>query len=96
MSKLKLNFYESTARREPTKSEIAQIEGLALGIEAIVKALKAYVLYYDDDTSSVCAGACNVLELLIDPIIEYMSTYAGDIAPEEFTGPVKISGVTGA
>jgi len=42
MAKLNLNFHNSTGRYEPTKSEIYQLEGLALSIEGIVKTLGAF------------------------------------------------------
>ena len=85
MSKLNLNFEVPKERHEPTQNEIAQIEGLALSIEAIVKALEAYAAYYGDkaDLGNVCVGVCNALELLVDPVIEYFSNYAGDAAPEK-------------
>ena len=84
--KLNLNFHESTGRHEPTKSEIYQLEGITLSVEALVKAL--YVYASEDtgpheDIHSVCMGICNALELLIDPVIEYMTNYAGhEPAPE--------------
>ena len=85
MAKLNFNFQKTDRRYEPTKSEILQIEGLALSIEAIVKALDAYAIdYYDKpDMGSVCVGVCNALKLLIDPVIEYLSNYAGDVPTPE-------------
>ena len=82
MSELNLNFLHSN-RHEPTKSEITEIHGLALSIEAIVKALDGYAGYDDSDLSNVCMGVCTALELLIDPIIEYMGNYAGDLPTPE-------------
>ena len=87
MAKLSLNFCEPTGRHEPTRNEINQIESVALSIEAMVKALYAYA---SEDAGekphglhSVCMGVCNALELLIDPVIEYMANYAGqEPAPE--------------
>ena len=86
MSKLNLNFHEQTGRHEPTKSEIYQIEGLAISVEAIIKALAAYANGSRDreDMDGVCLGVCNALELLMGPVIEYLSEYAGNApAPEE-------------
>ena len=93
MARLNLNFHETTGRHEPTKTEINQLEGIALSIEAIVRALYVYASDDAEDTGeakkphglhSVCMGICNALELLIDPIIEYMGNYAGlEPTPED-------------
>lgn len=88
MAKLNLNFYETTDRREPTKSEILDLELIALGAGAIAKALRAYSMNYHDtpDFCADCAGVCNVLEILMDPNIEYFSEYAGSAAPPDKEG----------
>ena len=88
MAELNLNFIQETGRRELTKSEIAQIQGLALSIEAIIKALAAYSNENDGNDASKgfgneCYYVCRALELLIDPIIGYMSDYAGESASKE-------------
>jgi hypothetical protein len=87
MAALNLNFHKPKGRHNPTKHEIAQIESIAVSVEAIVKALAEYARGSRDDAEdmgSVCLGVCNALELLIDPVIVYLSDYAGDApAPEE-------------
>ena len=87
MAELNLNFHEPTSRCEPTKSEIVQIESVAISIDAIIKVLGAYARGSRDnaqDIMGVCLGVCNALELLMGPVIEYLSEYAGDVpAPEE-------------
>ena len=86
MAELNLNFHKVTGRYKPTKSEIVQIEGLALSVEAILKTLNAYANENNDsgDMGGVVMGVCNALGLLIDPIIGYLSNYAGDLpTPEE-------------
>jgi len=86
MAKLNLNFHEQTGRHNPTKHELAQIESIALGIEAVIKTLGEYADADHEDLGSVCMSVCNALELLIDPVILYLSNYAGDTpAPEEET-----------
>ena len=83
MAKLNLNFSQAVGRYNPTRSEICQIEVIALGIEAVVKALSAYAEAEHEDGNGVCMGVCNVLELLIDPVIDYLSENAGlKAAPE--------------
>ena len=83
MARLNLNFHETTERHDPTKGEIRQLAGIALSIEATVKALFVYAsdaaggVERTKDLDMVCMGACNALELLIDPIVEYMNEYAG-------------------
>ena len=87
MAELNLNFHENTGRHEPTKSEIIQIESVAISVEAIIKALAGYARGSRDneqDIMGVCLGVCNALELLMYPVIDYLSEYAGDApAPEE-------------
>ena len=85
MAILNLNFHQPEGRRIPTEDEIHQIEGLARSVEAISKSLHAYAcntFANDDDITDVCLGVSNALELLIDPVIEYMTEYAGIAAPE--------------
>ena len=85
MAKLNLNFHKQAGRHNPTKNEIVQIESVAVSIEAIIKTLAAYAECTRDDSADmgcVCISVCNALELLIDPVIEYLSNYAGD-APAE-------------
>jgi hypothetical protein len=87
MAELNLNFHENADRREPTKSEIAQIESVAISVDAIIKVMGAYARGSRDnaqDIMGVCLGVCNALELLMGPVVDYLSEYAGDVpAPEE-------------
>ncbi|MDR0474711.1 MAG: hypothetical protein LBH43_13695 [Treponema sp.] len=85
MAKLNLNFHQQTGRREPTKHEICQIEGIAFSVQAIIKTLSVYTNENSNRNIEgvVCMGVCEALELLMEPIIEYLSNYAGDVpAPE--------------
>jgi hypothetical protein len=90
MAKLNLNFHKNTEHRNPTKDEIVQIEGVAISVEAIIKTLAVYAEYTNDDSrdmGGICTSVCNALELLIKPVVEYLSNYAGDVsAPEETEG----------
>jgi len=87
MAELNLNFHEQAGGRKPTKMEIYQIESVAISVEAIIKALGAYARGSRDnaqDMMGVCLGVCNALELLMEPVIGYLSEYAGDVpSPEE-------------
>jgi len=83
MATLNLNFNEQTGRHNPTKHELAQIESLAFGIEAIIKALGEYADADHEDLGSVCMSVCNALELLIEPVCDYLSNYAGDVPTAE-------------
>ena len=84
MAELNLNFHEQTERYKPTKREINQIEGVATSVEAIIQVLEVYAGDDHKDLASVCMCVCNALELLMGPIIEYLSNYAGALStPEE-------------
>ena len=83
MAKLNLNFQKPKDYFKLTKHEIAQIEGLALSVEAIIKTLYAYSYAENEDINDVCMGVCNALELLIEPVIGYLGDSAGsEAAPE--------------
>jgi hypothetical protein len=89
MAKLNLNFYHQTGRREPTKKEIYQTGALAYSVEAIIKTLSVYTNENNNQNveGNVCMSVCDALELLMEPIIDYLSNYAGDVpAPEEAKG----------
>jgi hypothetical protein len=85
MGKINLNFIQNTGRHNPPKQEIHEVEGLAFSVEAIIKTLYAYANANDDkaDIGSVCMYVCYALELLMDPITEYLSNYAGDVPTPE-------------
>ena len=85
MAKLNLNFLDNSGRRDPTRSEIYQIQRLALSVTDIIKTLESYADENCDPSAAcgVCLSVCNALELLMDPIVDYMSNYAGNTpAPE--------------
>jgi len=87
MAELNLNFHKNTERRDPTEDEIVQIESVAISVGAIIKTLGEYADANHKDLSGVCTSVCNALELLINPVIEYLSNYAGDVsAPEKAEG----------
>jgi hypothetical protein len=87
MAKLNLNFHEKTGRHDPTEDEIVQIGCVAMGVQDIVKTLGVYANGNHDDIGGVCIGVCYALELLMEPVIGYLSNYAGDApAPEETGG----------
>jgi hypothetical protein len=82
MAELNLNFHKNTDRYNPTEDEIIQIESVAISIEAIIKTLAEYARGSRDDakdTRCVCLYVCNALELLMAPVIDYLSEYAGDV-----------------
>jgi hypothetical protein len=84
MAKLNLNFHKQTGCHNPTKHEIVQIGSIAFGVEAIIKALGEYAERDHEDLGSVCMSVCSALELLIEPVCDYLSNYAGDAPdPEE-------------
>jgi hypothetical protein len=83
MAKLNLNFQKSE-RHNPTGDEIAQIEYVANGVVAIIKALGWYAQDAQDDRyEGVLMTALGTLELLMEPITEYFSEYAGKEPAEE-------------
>jgi hypothetical protein len=87
MAELNLNFHEQTGRHNPTEKEFCQIEGLAVSVDAIIKTLAVYAEHTNhnrEDIGGVCLWVCNALELLMEPVIEYLSNYAGGApAPEK-------------
>ena len=90
MARLNLNFHQVTGRREPTKQEIDQIEGLALSIESISKAMIRYTcdtttIEEANEAITACMGVFRVFELLIAPVIDCLANYAGDEAAPEPT-----------
>ena len=87
MAKLNLNFHK-TGYYKPTQSEIGQLETLALCIRAIVRVMARYTVDHADerDTYEVtnnCTSVFTALELLIDPLVEYMTDAAGNEAKPE-------------
>ena len=87
---LNLNFCKETKRREPTKQNIIELECLAHNIKAVIKAMGDYCMANDSKEHAMeavgeCLSLCNVLELLIEPIIDYMCDYAGEPPAPETT-----------
>ena len=86
MAELNLNFHEQTGRHNPTEREIIEIESVAISVEVIIKTLGVYAEntnHSREDIGGVCLCVCNALELLMGPVVEYLSNYAGDVpAPE--------------
>jgi len=91
MAKLNLNFHKQTGRHNPTEHELDQVVGVALSVEGIIKALEDYAYGKHEDTESVCINVCYALELLIEPVIDYLSNYAGE-EPEPDEAEVTASG----
>ena len=86
--RLNVNFHQQTGRRPPTKQEINELECLALSIEAIVKAMRFLCIENDNKekahgTLGSCISICSALELLMEPITDYMCNYAGDTPTPE-------------
>ena len=92
MAMLNLNFHEPKGCYKPTKSEIGELETLALSIKAIVQVMARYT---NNDCTACggnrepfevtnnCASVFNALELLVEPLVKYMSDYAGkEAAPK--------------
>ena len=90
MAKLSLNFHKTTGCYEPTQSEIGELETLALSIKAIVQVMARYTNDCTDcgnnrepyEVTNNCASVFNALELLIEPLVKYMSGYAGEATME--------------
>jgi len=83
---LRLDFTkENENRRNPTRSEIAQIGYLALGVEGIIKMMGEYCNASQNphEACGYVQSVTNVLEHLMIPIIDYLSNYAGDEASKE-------------
>jgi len=87
MATLNLNFHKCTDRHEPTRTEIYEIEGVAVSIEAIIKVLAEYASgnRNQEEMGGVCVGVCRALELLITPVVDYLCDYAGNVPITETT-----------
>lgn len=89
---MKLRFGFMPIERERlrlTKNDIYHLSSTAMAIEAISEVMANYACDNTEqkEQSSVivnCMHAFNVLNLLIDPIVDYLSEYAGEeAAPDE-------------
>jgi len=84
MARLNLNFHQSMERHEPTENEIFQLANLSISIKSVIESLDVYCLESKGkEKNDVCLGVCHALELLIDPIIDYLNEYAGNEASYE-------------
>ena len=91
MAKLNLNFLRSSGCCEPTESEIGELEILTLSIKAIVQVMARYTNDCTDcgsnrgtyEVANNCASVFNALELLMEPLVLYMTTHAGKEAAQE-------------
>jgi len=92
MAELSLSFHETTGVCKPSESEIGQLETLARSINAIVQVMARYTndcTYCGSDrgvyeVSDNCACVFNALELLMEPLVNYMIDSAGkEAAPDE-------------
>jgi len=98
MARLNLNFCD-TDYQEPGKMEIVEIECMTHNILAIVKMLQEYADSYTgrrdcNEMVNVVMSACNVLKLLMVPVIDYMVESAGKpCPPDKFTGLIPIEEV---
>jgi len=91
MAKLNLNFHQM-AGCEPTKQEICQLEGIALSVDAMIKVMAAYCTDINDkekanEALGFCTSICYALELLMEPIVDYMVNYARNPAGPEGEDP---------
>ena len=88
MADLSFCFTEKKEERNLTVSEINDITMAAQGIHAIIKVMNEYAINNqqdkDDDALGIYSSVFNVLDLLMDPIRDYLSAYAGsEAAPEK-------------
>jgi hypothetical protein len=91
MTKLNLSFRKTTGIFKPTESEIGQLETLARSINAIVQVMARYTndcTYCGshrgaNEVTDNCACVFNALELLMEPLVNYMIDSAGkEAAPD--------------
>ena len=87
MARLNLNFQEDKDYRNPTKREIVELEFLTMNVNSVIKVLAGYVMdNANNELEEVTVntiGVLNALELLMEPIVDYMSNYAGKTPTEE-------------
>jgi len=92
MADLNLSFRETIGVCVPTESEIVQLVTLARSINAIVRVMARYTndcTHCGSDrgayeVSDNCACVFNALELLMEPLVNYMIDSAGkEAAPDE-------------
>jgi hypothetical protein len=85
MAKLKLCFAEPEPR-QLTTDEINELAIAAHGIGAMARVMVQYAMNNPngepDDSLGVFCAAFNVLEWLIEPIDDYLFSYAGEAAAE--------------
>jgi len=90
MAELALCFREKKEYRNLTRHEIFGIVKASQGASAIIRVMREYANHYpygeEDDLLGIYGCAFNVLELLMDPVTDYLFGFAGKEAePEEET-----------
>jgi len=92
MAKLNLNFHEMIGCYKPSEGDMGQLETLALSIKSIIQVTAMYAndgQYFKGDKGACevannCASVFNALELLIEPLVTYMTDYIEkEAAPDE-------------
>ena len=77
---LNLNFLKQEGLRMPTKREIMCLQTMAFSIQSIIRILRDASREGSGDMAKKLADftcSCNALEILIEPIIDYLCNYAG-------------------
>jgi hypothetical protein len=71
-------------RHSPTPDEIHQIASVALGIESIIRVMSEYTCdtRKDNDMLDNCSFVFDILKLLVAPVTQYLTEYAGELAVE--------------
>jgi len=81
MAELAFCFREVSEIRNLTKSEINDITMAAQGVHAIIKVMNKYAINHpqgeDDDSIGIYSSVFNILDLLMEPISDYLFEYAG-------------------
>jgi hypothetical protein len=88
--KLHFDSEEVKEKRPITSGEVNELYMAAQGISGIVKVMSLYSMNYlrhgeDDQPQDIFCSVFNVLELLIEPVTDYLSEYPypANIAPEK-------------
>ena len=90
MAKLALCFREEKEFRPLTSNEINGVTIAAQGAAAVVRVMRDYAIENprgeDDDALGVYGCVFGVLELLMEPVTDYLFNYAGKEAAREKEG----------
>jgi hypothetical protein len=90
MAKLALCFRDKEKHRSLTSTEIESVAMAAYGVSAIIHVMGEYLSTnpQEEDSEGVYSSVFNVLELLMEPITDYLNEYAGTAAaPEQENEP---------